>query len=282
MLLELHDKVTIPGLLANAESWSLLKSEEKDIEKIEFQALRNLFDLPLHTPIPALLYTFGTLYTSLRMETRRLNYLHEILNRPNSHWTNQAFFILESQKLGWAKSIKQTLHSLDLPTDLTTIKNKRPNEWKNEVSEKIEVKNRKRLIEECHKMTDGVKTRKTKTSHIVDPLLADTYSREPIPELNNLTKQETKTCIIARYKMLECGVNFRNSINTICPTCKKTDNEDHRLNYCIRYKTTNYHDCIDKVNFNDVYSTDTNVLKSTIRKIERVWNTRNAHGTMMK
>ena len=282
VLLELHDKVTIPGLLANAESWSLLKSEEKEIEKIENQALKSMFDLPLHTPIPAIIFSFGTLYTNLRIETRRLNYLHRLLNRPNSHWTYQAFFTLHDQKIGWAKSIRQSLQSLDLPTDLSIIKSKRPNEWKREVSEKIETKNRKRLIEECHKMLDGTKVRKTKTSHIVDTLLADTYTREPISELRYLTKQETKTCIIARYRMLECGVNFKNSLNVICPTCKKTDNEDHRINYCIRYKTFNYHDSKEKVNFDEVYSTDIDVLKCIIKKIEKVWNTRNAHGTIMK
>ena len=282
VLLELHDKVTIPGLLANAESWSLLKSETNEIEKVEYQALRNMFDLPLHTPIPALIFTFGTLYTHFRIETRRLNYLHRILNRPDNHWTTQAFHILDEQNLGWAKTIKQTLRSLDLPTDLTTIKNKRPNEWKREVNEKIERKNKARLFEECHKMADGKKIRKTKTAHIVDPLSADTYSRMPIPELQHMTKQETKTLIIARYKMLDCGVNFKGSKSTICPSCKKTDDEDHRLNHCTRFRDINHCDNEEKVNFDDIYSADTNVLKKIIEQIENVWNTRNAHGTILQ
>ena len=124
VLLELHNKITIPGLLANAESWSLLKMETTEMEKIEYQALRNLFDLPLHTPIPAIIFSLGTLYTQLRIEMRRLIYLHRLLNRPSTNWTNQAFHILEQQNLGWAKSIKNTLRTLDLPTDLTTIKEK--------------------------------------------------------------------------------------------------------------------------------------------------------------
>ena len=281
VLLELHEKVTIPGLLANAESWSLLKTESCDLEKIEYMALRNLFDLPLHTPIPALLFTFGTLYTNLRIERQRLNYLHRILNRPDTNWTNQTFHILERQNLGWAKTIKQTLRSLDLPSDLSVIKEKRPNEWKKIVDEKIEVKNRTRLIDDCHKMVDGQKVRKTKTSHIVDELLKDTYTRKPLPELQQLTKRETKTIIIARYGMLECGTNFKNTRSATCTTCKTRDNEDHRLNNCIRYRTVNNYDHCETSNFNDVYSTDTNVLKNVISSIEKVWNTRNAHGSML-
>ena len=189
---------------------------------------------------------------------------------------------MEEQNIGWAKSIKQTLCLLDLPTDLTTIKNKRPTTWKREVNEKIELKNKARLFEACHKMEDGRKIRKTKTAHIVDPLSADTYTRKPVSELQHLTKQETKTLIIARYKMLECGVNFRNSKSIICSTCKKTGNEDHILNHCIRYRDINCCDNEEKVNFSDVYSADIDVLKKTIDKIEKVWNTRNAHGTILQ
>ena len=244
-------------------------------------ALRNLFDLPLHTPIPALVFTFGILYTHLRIEKKRLNYLHRILNRPDTDWTKQAFNILEEQNLGWVKTLKQTLRSLDLPTDLSVIKNKRPNEWKKLVEEKIEAKNRTRLIDDCHKMVDSQKVRKTKTSHIVDVILADTYKREPLPELQQLTKRETKTIIISRYGMLECGTNFKNTRSAICTICKTSDNEDHRLNHCIRYRTTNNHDHCEKVNFNDVLSTDSSVLKNVISSIEKVWNTRNAHGSML-
>ena len=281
VLLELHDKVTIPGLLANSESLSLLKTESSELEKIEYQALRNLFDLPLHTPIPALIFTLGTIYTHLRIEKRRLNYLHRILNRPETNWTNKAFYILEENNIGWAKTIKQTLRTLDLPTDLSTIKNKRPNEWKKLVEEKIENENRSRLLDDCHKKVDGQKVRKTKTSHIVDHITAETYTRKPLPELEYLTKQETKTIIISRYGMLECGANFKNSRSAICTTCKTNDNEDHRLNHCIRYKTVNNYDSSEKVSFNDIYSTDTNVLKKVIAEIGKVWNTRNAHGCML-
>ena len=82
--------------------------------------------------------------------------------------------------------------------------------------------------------------------------------------------------------MLECGANFKNSRSITCLTCKKTDDEDHRLNHCVRYRAINYHDQVEKVNFADVYSADINVLKKMIEKIETVWNTRNAHGTMIQ
>ena len=271
VLLELHEKITIPGLLANSESWSLTKTEYTEIEKIEYQALRSLFDLPLHTPVPAITFTFGTLYSHLRVEKRRLNYLHRILNRSDSHWTKQALTSLTEQNIGWAKTMKQTLLSLDLPTDYTVIQNKSPNEWKRLVNAKIEVKNKTRLTEDCHKMVEGRKVRKTKTAHIVDQLENEQYLRAPSPELRYLTKQETKTVLISRFRMLECGANFKNTIDTVCSVCKKRDDEDHRLNHCKRFRTTNHYDDDVKPNFEDVYSSNVSVLRNIIPTIESVW-----------
>merc|ERR1739842_152500 len=81
VLTELHEKVVIPGLLANAESWSLNRGEKIEIERMETQALKYLFDLPIHTPTSAILYSLGTLYTNQRIDQKRLNYLHRILTR---------------------------------------------------------------------------------------------------------------------------------------------------------------------------------------------------------
>ena len=76
VLLELHEKVNVPSLLSNSEAWTLLKSEESDIERAEVQCLKNLFDLPMKTPTPAVLFTFGILYTSVRVDQQKLIYLH--------------------------------------------------------------------------------------------------------------------------------------------------------------------------------------------------------------
>ena len=131
-------------------------------------------------------------------------------------------------------------------------------------------------------MVNGQKVRKSKTAFLVDHIMADTYTRKPSPEIHNLSKQDTKTIIISRFRMLECGINFKNSNSINCPVCKVKDDENHRLNHCIRFKSTNYYDHAEKVNFDDIYATDTDVLRNVIGKIEKVWNTRNAHGSMVQ
>ena len=88
-LLKLHEKINIPALLNNSESWHLNKGEETELEKIEIQALKYLFDLPLHTPTPAIHYTFGTFYTKQRVDHKQLTYLHKVLNRKRTEWTKK-------------------------------------------------------------------------------------------------------------------------------------------------------------------------------------------------
>ena len=148
--------MTISGLLTNAESWTLNQGEKAELEKIEIQALKHLFDLPAHTPTPAVIFTLGTLYTEHRVALKRLNYLHRILTREDEHWTKRAFQTLDSMDIGWSKSIRDALTEYQLPTDYETIKSMTQRQWSNIVKEKVEAKNRKRLYDDCHKTKNGI------------------------------------------------------------------------------------------------------------------------------
>ena len=86
--------------------------------------------------------------------------------------------------------------------------------------------------------------------------------------------------MIARFRMLECGVNYRGTMKEICLQCKAVGDENHRLNHCIKYRMVNLYDIVQKVPFENIYSSDVQTLKQIIPYIEKVWNTRNANGTM--
>ena len=280
VLIELHEKITVAGLLTNAESWSLNRSEKVELERIEIQALKNIFDLPTHTPTPAILYTLGTLYTNHRVDKKRFIYLHRILNRNDNHWTKIMLHTLERLNIGWGKSIKEALDEYDLSNDFTTIKNISRRHWTKTVAEKIETINKKRLIGDCHKNENGIQIPKTKTAHIVSTLANNGYERKPQTEITQCTKQETKTLIIARFGMLECGRNYKGSMNETCTTCNLLDDENHRLNFCIKYREHNFHDSVEKEDFKQIFSEDIHVLRNAIHRIEKVWNIKTAHGTM--
>ena len=69
-LMEMHETKIIPALLMNSESWNLSKGETTELERIEIQTLKHLFDLPVHTPTPAIIFSFGTMYTNQRIHKK--------------------------------------------------------------------------------------------------------------------------------------------------------------------------------------------------------------------
>ena len=95
-----------------------------------------------------------------------------------------------------------------------------------------------------------------------------------------MTKYETKSLIIARYGMLQCGVNFKGTMSTVCQICNLTDDEHHRLNVCPKWNSTIIDD--GYVDFDLIYSDSIDLIRSVMKKISNLWNTKCAHGTMRK
>ena len=80
--------------------------------------------------------------------------------------------------------------------------------------------------------------------------------------------------------MLDCGRNFKGNKPEICSQCKMIDDENHRLNYCIKYRETNLYDSNIKEDFQKVFSSDIVVLREILPIIQKIWNCKTAHGTM--
>ena len=135
----------------------------------------------------------------------------------------------------------------------------------------------KNATEECQTKTE-VPRPKTKTAHLLSTLQEPSYTRSPIREIRYLSKHETKTLMIARYGMLECGKNFQGTLNSVCDTCNCLDDEEHRLNVCINYSSLNY--VLDPIRFDTIFSDDISKIKAIIERIAHVWNVKTGHGTM--
>ena len=111
VLLDLHEKITIPSLLNNAEAWELTLTDLKEIEQVEINSLKNLFNLPAHTPTSAVIFTLGTMYTEIRIHKKQLIYLQRILNRESNHWTNKMLQTLAELDIGWHRTIKTSSYT---------------------------------------------------------------------------------------------------------------------------------------------------------------------------
>ena len=281
ILLELHERITIPTLLNNAEAWVLKAYEIKELEQIERNCIKSLFNLPTRTPTPAIIYTLGLLYTNIRIEKKQLIYLHRILNRKEDHWTKKTLNTLKELKTGWYNNMIKILNSYELNSDFDAIKNIPTAIWKHTVTTATETMNKKRLLDDCYKKENGEKIPKSKTKSIIDKLNAPDYTRKPINEIMSLPKYEGRTVILSRYGMLECGKNFKGTLRERCLICDLPDDEEHRLNKCPKYDMTNFSHSNDIVPFESIFSGDTKILKTIVPHINQVWNLKNGHGSML-
>ena len=146
---------------------------------------------------------------------------------------------LQSQNLGWAKKTMEKLSEYGLVTDWEAIKTQTKGQWKNVVGKAVDEFNKKKMIENCLATTAGETRVKTKTKHIHQQLTnSSIYDRKPVNIVINGNKERAKTLILARHGMLECGVNFKGTMAQKCHPCGTDDDENHRLNTCVKYNDT--------------------------------------------
>ena len=236
--LDLYEKSVLTSFFYNVESWTLTKTEEKQIDKIGIQAIKRLFNLPITTPSAAIIYSFGVLYFSEVADMKKLLYFHKLLLRSDCQWTKLMLNELREQKLSWAICIDEKLKEYGLSSEWDVIKQKTKIQWKNEVTAAVEVHHWKKLKESCITPTPTGDHINTKTKSIYNRIQT-AYTRKPLPELIRQNKQRTRTIILARYGMLECGTNFKGTIPENCRLCSVRDDENHRLNECKRWQERN-------------------------------------------
>ena len=118
--------------------------------------------------------------------------------------------------------------------------------------------------------------------HIHQQLSATDYKRQPPPPITRGSKQLAKTIVLARHGMLECGTNYQGTMPMTCPSCSTIDNENHRLNECRIYNDTNLLNTGTNVNFDDIFSDESNVLSPILNHINNVWECQYANGRMKR
>ena len=282
VILELFDKMIIPNLLNNAESWLMTETDEKEMEKIEIQALKRLFNLPSSTPTIAIMYSFGKIFTSCRIYLIQFMYLQKVLKRDETHWTKQLLYHLKDKNTGWSKKIDEKLNEYKLEANWNEIEKMNLKQWKMKVKKAVNTKNREKMIEQCVATKNGETTTKYKTSFVYEKIKTNTSDPKPLNEELSETKQRARIILIARSRMLECGRNFKGTMNEQCEECHVIDDENHRINSYRKWKETNRHDSTEKVEFDDVFCCEKLKLDKILEEIGKVWDLEYSHNRMKR
>ena len=126
------------------------------------------------------------------------------------------------------------------------------------------------MNEQCKNVKNDEISVKTKTAFVHEQL-TEQYVRKPPKEILKSTRQKARAIVLARAGMLECGKNFKGKMPERCTVCGSIDDEDHRMNHCVRWKNNNRCEMLEKIPFSNVYSDQSEILDIVLKEIEKVW-----------
>ena len=280
-IIKLHEAVTIPTLLYDAETWCLNAGAIAQIERFEVWAWKSMIGLPKTTPTAAVMFCCGAMYPSIRIKLKQLLYLHKVLQKEDYHNAVTTLSTTRDQNIGWAKQMTGILESWELETNWDTIKAKRPLAWRQEVERAAEKKNKEKLIADCMIKKRGELSYKTKTKTIVPLIENPEYVRKPQSFIGENNKIIARAYIMGRYGMLQCAANFSMGYATKeCRACGVTDDEDHRINHCVQWCDINLSNSVEKINFTDIYSDDRVESLKVIERVMMMWDLGNGKNAM--
>ena len=281
VLITLHESVTLPALLYNAETWPLNITIKKHIDKMEIWAWKSMLGLPTTTPNAAVMVCSGAMFASIRVQVKQLLYLHKVLQKNDDHWTKSTLKVMIEYDIDWAKQIRENLESWNLETDLEKIKRKATNEWKREVSDAAEKKNREQILEECYIRSRTENKAKTKTKTLIPLLENEDYRRKPQMFMNRNNKLIARAYLMGRFGMLQCAANFSMGYGgKNCRQCGVLDDEQHRINDCEVWKDINLFTSNEKIDFQLLYSDDEQESMIIVGRILEMWDLVNGKNCM--
>ena len=276
-----HEAVIVPTLLYGCETWTLDSKERDLVDRIELWALKKIFGLPPTTPTPAVRYVTGTLFTEIRIKKKQLIFLQHLLQKDSNYWARDSLLTQKDDNVGWAKNITKTLEQWGLELQLDAIASKPVTTWRREVEQAAEEQNKSLLLEKCQTKNRSTSRLKTKTKTVAEKLQQQGYKRIPLPILYNLSCLQTRALIMGRYGMLDCMFNFSMGYGgKKCTVCDVDDDEAHRINDCIRYRSINRYDDAEKIDFGKIYSDDVNDVIPVVEAILTVWDLENGKNSV--
>ena len=155
-------------------------------------------------------------------------------------------------------------------------------DWKREVMRASEKRNIQKLREDCESTSRGETKIKTKTSFVLKSINSTNYQRRYDTFIDNYNSiHHTRALIMARFGMLKCANNFNTGFGTkLCGECNVCDDENHRINACIKWRKLNRYDEQQKVDFNDIFSGDNDKCFQIVQIILSLWDLENGKNEM--
>ena len=216
---QLHNKVAmklinsmlLPVITYGTETWTRISRSEIDaMERVQKDALYNIFDMKRSTPYEGFLSEIGIPPIEVQIEIKKLSLYHELMNSKNNRIARR---ILMEQKMNdkdnsWWSEVSEILTKLKVET--INVEQISKGEWKKILKRKISEQLDERIAT----------SEKTKVR-----FLKNWKEKEYITKLR---KKEANLIMEARLNMIEIGDNYKGrKMDRDCKACGKYLNTEH-------------------------------------------------------
>ena len=205
----LRDSLLLNGILTNSEAWYNVKVEEVEIlERCDENLLRNIFEAPCTTPKCMLYLESGCKPIRFLIMTRRLMFLHYILNEDDQSLVSRFFQAQNSQpyKDDWSAQVCEDLQVLEIHLTLEQIKKSSREQFKKMVNQLI------------HKAAFNFLLEKQKKSSKVLHIKYQDLKMQNYLQSKEVNQYFAKFLFSLRSRMLDVPANYPNkSKSKMCP-----------------------------------------------------------------
>ena len=207
----LRESMLINGILTNAEIWyNLTKSEIEKFESLDRLFFRKLLSVAETTPKEAFYLEMGAIPINILLKSRRVKYLHSILQRNKTGMLYNVFITQWNypSKGDWTEQVKIDLEDLNIPCSFNFIKSKSKESFK----KLVKIKTQEMTL--THLKSLQLKHSKLSKLHYHDLKLQQYFTD---PQLTISQKQLVFRC---RVRMQNFGENFRGGKDQVfCRLC---------------------------------------------------------------
>ena len=225
----LRNSLLLSSMLTNAETWvDVKKSEIVELEQVDENLLRSVLEAPSSTPKEMLYLELGIVPIRFIMMSRRLSFLHYIMNQKEDSLLYNFFQaqLKHPVKKDWCETIKEDLDYLSIKVKIEELKNISKNQFKHIVKKAVDVK-----------AFEYLKAEKGKHSKVKDTK-HDKLEMQDYLSPNTLSNLEAKFIFLLRTRMLEVKANFKNKhADLLCVACNVCEETQEHILSCNELKS---------------------------------------------
>ena len=254
-------------LLSNSDSWyNVTNKEIKELESVDEMLLRKILSAHSKTSLELLYLETGNIPIRFILKSRRLNFLHYILNESEDALIHEVFNAqcTSPVKGDWVLTVKQDLADLDINLTFEQIKNTSKQGFKDIVKEKV------KHAAFCF-LTNCQQTHSKAKNLQYKSLELQSYLKS-----KNTTIQVKSFLFAARSRMLDVRCNFKNGLTDLsCRKCIQSDENQEHLLSCPALSDNSILRTDYQPEYNDLFCDD-------VKKIENIGRILKSKFTLFK